>query len=302
MNWIALCAAALAGSSAFAAALLLASFASRASREKRLRFRLDGVSVFGGSGFKGAAVLLAEKSGRLFMGLRFIRGSERVRELVSLLKRRTSLLGHPFDAYSAEAYAGFHLLCGAGAAAVSCCLFGPLNFFAPAAAAAGLAAPYFYISEKCRERRAELASQLPEFLEMLALVLEAGLDAWSALSRTAASSEGALYREFAAARREVSLGRPKTEALEAMAVKNGHPQLSAFVKALNASFASGGSLLPAVKSLAAQFRAEQSQEAERLAGQAPLKLMFPLILFIFPTVFIILFGPVLLAFLTGKIQ
>jgi tight adherence protein C len=71
------------------------------------------------------------------------------------------------------------------------------------------------------------------------------------------------------------------------------------VNAFTLAFKTGASLVPTLKTLSEQFRVERMQLAEKMANEAPVKLLIPIVLFIFPTVFIILFGPIVLSFLNG---
>ncbi|MDO8734236.1 MAG: type II secretion system F family protein, partial [Elusimicrobiota bacterium] len=89
-------------------------------------------------------------------------------------------------------------------------------------------------------------------------------------------------------------------ALNDMADRLSYLPLNTVINSLNLAFKTGGSIAPTLRVLSEQFRVERAQMAEKMAGEAPLKLMAPLILLIFPTIFIIIFGPIVLSFLGGR--
>jgi tight adherence protein C len=261
--------------------------------EKHFRTRLEGMSEFEKRGLAGNLLFFADKLGQKLK-----------KSKISYLKVMTeknayylSVLGKPFNKFDAYSYAGIQVISGVSAAIFASILFGPLNILMLLSlAAAGFFAPFGYLHEKVKKAHREITRQLPDLLDLLTLMAGSGLDLGAALEKAALLGEGFLFRELSFALREIELGRPRTEALSVMADRLKHAQLSSFVKTLVCAFRTGGNLLADLKSLSEQFKTIQLQTAEKAAGEAPLKLMLPLIIFIFPTVFIILFGPIILAF------
>jgi tight adherence protein C len=98
---------------------------------------------------------------------------------------------------------------------------------------------------------------------------------------------------------EIELGKSRIEAFQAMSERLQYPSLNIVINSMITAIKTGGSIAPTLRALSDQFRTERFQLAEKLAAQAPTKLMFPLVIFIFPTIFIILFGPILLTFMQG---
>ena len=96
---------------------------------------------------------------------------------------------------------------------------------------------------------------------------------------------------------EVKMGKTRRKALKDMATRVNLPELSAVISSLVQADQLGTSIGNTLRIQAEQMRIKRSQRAEKLASEAPVKMLFPLLLFIFPAVFIILLGPVLIQFL-----
>src|SRR5262249_9760906 len=129
-------------------------------------------------------------------------------------------------------------------------------------------------------------------LDLLTLSVEAGLDFGAAVSRVVEKGRpGALREELSAFLGEVRMGKSRADALEAMAERLGLEALPAFLAALIQADRIGSGLGRALRLQAEEFRVERFQRAERLAGEAPVKMIIPLVLFIFPTIWIILGAP-----------
>jgi tight adherence protein C len=104
--------------------------------------------------------------------------------------------------------------------------------------------------------------------------------------------KGPLADELSITIRELKLGRTREEALQGLALRTGLPMLTSFVHALIQADRMGTPLGKVLRVLATQMRIDRTQRAERLANEAPVKLLLPLIGFIFPTIFLMLFGPI----------
>jgi tight adherence protein C len=110
---------------------------------------------------------------------------------------------------------------------------------------------------------------------------------------------GPLRDEFSTFLAELRIGKTRAEALEAMGERVGLPQLSAFLSALIQTERLGSGLGRTLRVQAEQLRTERFQRAETLAGEAPVKMLIPLVLFIFPTIWIILAGPLVYEWVWG---
>ena len=134
---------------------------------------------------------------------------------------------------------------------------------------------------------------LPYAVDLLTLSVEAGLDFTAALSKVVEKGcRGPLAQELALAIKELRLGKTREEALRNLASRVDLGALTSFVQALAQADRMGTPLGKVLRILSTQMRLERTQRAEKLANEAPVKLLLPLVLFIFPTLFLMLFGPI----------
>ena len=157
----------------------------------------------------------------------------------------------------------------------------------------GAAYPLIWLREKVRTRQFQIARALPYNLDLLTLSVEAGLDFTAALAKVVQKGrKGPLSDELGITLRELKLGKTREEALRNLAARSDLVTLSSLVRALVQADRMGTPLGKVLRILATQMRIERTQRAEKLANEAPVKLLLPLIGFIFPTIFIMLFGPI----------
>jgi tight adherence protein C len=112
--------------------------------------------------------------------------------------------------------------------------------------------------------------------------------------------QGPLSEELDLMLKHLRMGKAREEALRMMADRVDLPALNSFVAALIQADRMGTSLGKVLRIQSTQMRIERTQRAEKLANEAPVKMLFPLIACIFPTVFMILFGPIIFQFMTGE--
>ena len=168
----------------------------------------------------------------------------------------------------------------------------------PFLAAVGLAAlwlwPAAWLRREGAKRSAAILKALPFTLDLLTLSVEAGLDFMTALRRaTERPVADPLTEELLRVVRATQLGATRREALQAMARRVPLPDVRAVVGALVQADELGVSLGSILRIQAEQARSRRFERAEKLANEAPVKLLAPLVLFIFPSVFLVLLGPVL---------
>ncbi len=160
-------------------------------------------------------------------------------------------------------------------------------------AAFGACYPLIWLRDKVRARHQAITRALPYNLDLLTLSVEAGLDFAAALAKVVEKGrKGPLADELSVALKELKLGKTREEALRNLAARVELPTLSSFVHALIQADKMGTPLGKILRILSTQMRIERTQRAEKLANEAPVKLLLPLIGFIFPTLFIMLFGPI----------
>ncbi len=163
-----------------------------------------------------------------------------------------------------------------------------------------LAAPYLELRKRVRNRERALTRALPFALDLLTLGVEAGLDFAAAMKRAVDScGQSALTEELSLLLRELQMGRRRDEALRALGERVGLPSVTSLTAALIQADRVGTPLGRTLRFQSAQLRQERSMRAEKLAGEAPVKLLFPLVACFFPTLFLILFGPILFSFVFG---
>jgi tight adherence protein C len=151
-----------------------------------------------------------------------------------------------------------------------------------------------------RKRFPLIAAALPEAIDMLALVMRAGLDFQVALKQYVdRGPAGPLKDEFRTVYQDIQLGTSRVNALKHLAERVPEPSIKEMTRTIIQGIELGSSLTPLLRSQAQALRRQRAFQAEKKAAQAPLKLLFPLMVFIFPTIFIVLFGPLALSFFSG---
>jgi tight adherence protein C len=135
---------------------------------------------------------------------------------------------------------------------------------------------------------------MPDALDLLTICVEAGLGFDAAMSNVAEKWENELSLAFARAIREIQLGKVRREALKSMADRIDLAEMSSFVAAIIQSETLGVSMAKVLRIQAEQMRMRRRQYAEELAHQAPVKMLLPMVGFIFPSIFIVLMTPAVL--------
>lgn len=158
--------------------------------------------------------------------------------------------------------------------------------------------PALWLAAAERRRQGQIERALPFVLDLLTLSVEAGLDFMTAIKRIVdRRALDPLAEELIRVFREVQVGRTRREALRDLANRTGQTDLRTVVNALLQADELGVSIGAMLRIQADQMRTRRFQRAERIANQAPVKMLFPLVAFIFPAVFIVLLGPVVLQIL-----
>jgi tight adherence protein C len=156
----------------------------------------------------------------------------------------------------------------------------------------GAALPALWLRDRAAARRAAILRALPYDVDLLTLAVEAGLDFAAALAKVVERGrKGPLEAELSIALKELKLGKTREEALRGLAFRVEVPAVTGFAQALLQADRMGTPLGNVLRTLSSQMRIERAQRAEKLANEAPVKLLFPLLAFIFPTLFLMLFGP-----------
>ena len=160
--------------------------------------------------------------------------------------------------------------------------------------AAGYMLPALSVFRKARARVREMKETLPDTLDLIVVCVEAGMGVDSALTRVGREQNAqglALGEEFMLASQEMQAGAPRKEALLRLAERAGIDELKAMVTFLTQTEEMGGSISRSLRVYAETMRDKRSQAAEEAARKTVIKLIFPLVFFILPAIFILLLGP-----------
>jgi tight adherence protein C len=161
-------------------------------------------------------------------------------------------------------------------------------------AGAGFMLPDVLVTARARARREAVRSQLPDALDLLAVSVEAGMGFDGAISKLTEHMDGALVEEFSMTLGEMRIGESRAEALKKMAERVPAPEMSAFVRSIVQADQLGISLGRILRVQAADTRLRRQAAAEERAMKAPIKMLFPTVLFIFPAMFLVILGPAML--------
>jgi tight adherence protein C len=151
--------------------------------------------------------------------------------------------------------------------------------------------PDLFVNARIRDRQERTRAALPDALDLLAVTVEAGLGFDGAVAKLTEFSEGPLAEEFALALNEIRIGEVRTDALKRMASRIDVPEVSAFIRAVVQADQLGMSIGQMLRIQAADVRARRQFAAEEKAMKMPIKMIFPLVLFILPATFIVVLGP-----------
>ena len=163
---------------------------------------------------------------------------------------------------------------------------------------AGFVMPRQYLRRRMTQRQRAIFRDLPYTIDLLTVVVEAGHDFGVALARVVERAQpGPLKDELTDTLNQIRLGRSRREALRDLAARTGLQELSTLVMALVQTDQLGTSLGPTLRIQSDELRQARARRAEKLALEAPVKMLLPLLGFIFPSVFIVLLLPIGLSLL-----
>lgn len=151
--------------------------------------------------------------------------------------------------------------------------------------------PNYYLKSSIKKRQYGIWIQMPDILDLLSVSVEAGLGFDAALVRITEKAQGPLVEELIKVYREIQMGRPRRDALRDLGERSIIPELKTFAGSLIQAEQLGISLKNVLKAQSQQLRLSRRQKAEEKAMKAPVKMMLPLVIFVFPVIFIILLGP-----------
>jgi tight adherence protein C len=162
--------------------------------------------------------------------------------------------------------------------------------------AVGFMLPLLWLRRRVQNRKLAIWRRLPDMFDMVTVCVEAGLGLDAALRQVSAKIKGPLADEIALTLRQVGMGRPRREALEDMVYRVDVPEVTTFVNAVIQAEQLGTSLGRVLRAQTFSLRVARRQRAEEIARRAPVKMVFPLVLFIMPAFFIVTVGPMVIHF------
>ena len=151
--------------------------------------------------------------------------------------------------------------------------------------------PDFWLSGQITKRQKALERALPEVMDLLSVSVEAGLGFDGAIQKVAEKFREPVASEFQGYLKEIKLGKARADALRNLADRNGLPDLQTFVASIIQADQLGVSFAKVLRIQSDKLRIKRKQRAEERAAKIPIKIMLPLIMFIFPTIFIVILGP-----------
>jgi len=166
--------------------------------------------------------------------------------------------------------------------------------FGLALGAIGFIAPDFIVGSRARKRRDQIRAQLPDALDLLAVSVEAGMGFDGAISKLVDHMDGALAEEFGLTLNEIRIGESRQDALKKLATRTDTAEIAGFTRAIIQADQLGISLGRILRVQATDTRQRRQAAAEEKAMKAPIKMLFPTVLFIFPAMFLVILGPAFL--------
>jgi tight adherence protein C len=216
-------------------------------------------------------------------------------------EKRLAMAGNPGDLRVTD-WMGVKILVGIATAAIMFLLFGLLLagpmagiFLGLLGFGIGFLLPEFWLGNKIKARQKVILKMIPDTLDLLTISVRAGLGFDAALAKVVEKLPGPLTDEFRRALAEVRVGKARRDALRDMIPRTNVAPLSAFIGAIIQAETLGVSISKVLQVQSDQLRIERRQRAEEMAAKAPIKMLFPLVGCIFPSLFIVILGPAMLS-------
>ncbi len=215
-------------------------------------------------------------------------------------EKRLAMAGSPGDMKVAD-WLGIKAIGIGVGAGIGFILFGVLLgdvtqgiIMALVGAGIGYIGPEFWLGGRVRARQKGILLQIPDALDLLTISVRAGLGFDAALGKVVEKLKGPLVDEFRRALAEVRVGKARREALRDIVPRTEVQPLTNFIGAIIQAEQLGVSISKVLQVQSEQLRIERRQRAEEMAAKAPIKMLFPLVGCIFPSLFVVILGPALI--------
>ncbi|MEQ8175151.1 MAG: type II secretion system F family protein [Syntrophomonadaceae bacterium] len=212
-------------------------------------------------------------------------------ETRSMYEEKLMNAGYPMglnvDSFLALKYIIFVLTLVLGIISRNILIFGALGAF-------GLLIPNFFLKSSEKNRKTLILKSLPDVLDLLSVSVEAGLGFDQAIQKVTEKTRGPLSEEFEKTLQEINMGKQRREALRDMANRIDVDDVTVFLSSIIQADQLGVSITNVLRSQSQQGRTNRRLRAEEKAQKTPIKMLIPLVLFVFPSLLIVLLGPAIL--------
>jgi tight adherence protein C len=222
------------------------------------------------------------------------------RQRIGRTESKLAEAGYPYGLRTLD-FMGLKVVVALAASGLSFLLFGlalgdPSTGFIMAVAALvlGFFGPDYWVSRRIRARQKAILLAIPDTLDLLTISVKAGLGFDAALGKVVEKTEGPLTDEFRRTLAEVRIGKARRDALREMVGRTNVPALTNFISAIIQAEQLGVAIARVLEVQSEQLRIQRRQRAEEMAAKAPIKMLFPLVGCIFPSMFIVILGPAMI--------
>jgi tight adherence protein C len=223
---------------------------------------------------------------------------------VSRTEKRLAMAGNPGNLRTVD-FLGMKLVVAGGVAIASFFFFAVLAgdgafaiLVAPVMGGVGFFMPEFWLSRRIKKRQKAVLMAVPDTLDLLTISVRAGLSFDGALAKVVEKTSGPLADEFRRVLAEVRVGRVRRDAMRDVVGRTDVQALTNFIGAIIQAEQLGVPISKVLQIQSEQLRIERRQRAEEMAAKAPIKMLFPLVGCIFPSMFIVILGPAIILIMT----
>lgn len=221
-------------------------------------------------------------------------------EKEAALSQKIQMAGNP-GGFGAKEFMALKFIVAVAAACMMLFLEPALNILvhkwliiSAAVTMCGWYTPDFYLRQKILDRKNEVEKTLPDTLDLITVSVEAGMSFDGALLKTVDKGKGVLAAEFLKVLNECKMGKTRREALRDMAERIRADDLTNFISSIIQADQMGLGISNVLRIQSNQMRRKRRQRAEEKAMKAPVKMLIPMVLFIFPAIFVVLLGPAII--------